>query len=272
MEYSKPTAKVILDSTNPYTGTRITTFEGRMHRFILPEKNAHRAHSRNSASSRAIPITKQIERVLNDLAMPLHWGKNQAGMSAREELPPELISECQKEWLKARDNAVESAQRLTKLGLHKQVINRLLEPFMWHTIVFTTTEIQNFFNQRCHPDAQPEMQAFANAVRDSYISSTPISRHYHIPYIVDGYTEEEENIEELTKIGVARCARTSYLSHDGKIDVDKDLELYEKLRTANPPHLSPFEHVAVCSPKASRFANFNDWISIRYIMENTQEN
>lgn len=244
--------------------------EGEFENFVANGIVVH--NSRNSASSRAIPVSKQIEKVLNDPAMPLYWGANQAGMSAREELTPETILQCQEEWLKARDNAVETVRNLTKLNLHKQLTNRIIEPFMWHIVVFTTTEIDNFFSQRVHPDAQPEMQALAREIKRAYSESIPKLRTYHIPYIDFDYDiiDNEHDMSVLMKVGIARCARTSYLSHDGKIDVAKDLELFDKLNTAKPPHLSPFEHVAIADMTGGSFGNFDNWVSIRYFKETVE--
>jgi len=136
---SKPTASVIADSTSP-SRTRLTTLEVRLHRFVLAELNTHRVFSRNSASSRAIPIAKQIERVLTDPAVPLEYGSKRTGMQAGPPLDGDALVEAQQVWLAARDSAVAAAQDLLRLGVHKQVANRLLEPFMWHTVIVSSTD------------------------------------------------------------------------------------------------------------------------------------
>jgi len=136
-------ARVLLDSTSP-AGIRLTTLEVTFPRFVLAEFNTHRLFSRNSASSRAIPTSKLIERVLKDPAIPLEWGKNKAGMSASDVLSPDLAQEAEHVWLGARDAAVANAQRLLDLDVHKQELNRLLEPFLWHTVIVSATEWKNF--------------------------------------------------------------------------------------------------------------------------------
>ena len=230
-------AKIIADSISP-DGVRLTTMECTFHRFILAELNTHRAFSRNSASSRAIPIEKQIERVKENPAMPIYWGANQKGMQAHNELSGEDIGYSKQCWDEANYQARLQAIRLDGTGLHKQLVNRLLEPFMWHTAIITATDWDNFFHQRCHPDAQPEMKALADAMQIAYFSHEPRLVNYgdwHLPYTSDlewelfqlGYNRE--TIEPLKRVSVARCARVSYLTQDGKRDIEEDLKLFERL-------------------------------------------
>lgn len=256
-------ATIIADSIS-HAGHRLTTMEVTLHRFVLSEFNTHRAFSRNSSSSRAIPIAKQIERVLENPAVPISFGKNQKGMQAGDEIDnPEVAREA---WLKARDSAVEHAQHLAALGVHKQTVNRLLEPFMWQTIIVSATEWQNFFSQRCSPLAQPEIRLAAEAMRTAYESSTPVEifkGEWHTPYI----TREEEAIlsmEERKQISVARSARVSYLNHDGVRDLEADFNLYNRLVSANPPHYSPMEHVAT---PGDGLGNFEGWKQLRHVLE-----
>jgi thymidylate synthase ThyX len=270
----QPSAKVICDSINE-SGNRLTTLEIVMHRFVLAEFNTHRIFSRNSASSRAIPIEKQIKKVLEDPAIPVYWGKNQKGMQAEEELTEDQQKLAMFEWLLARDNAVDFAYHLLNIGVHKQITNRLLELFMWHTAIVSATEWDNFFKQRCSPLAQPEIQAVAYAIRDAINGNIPKELKYgdwHLPYIkfeeIDKYS-----LEIFKKMSVARCARVSYLTHDGVRDVYKDVEMYERLTTANPPHASPFEHVATpyseteMIPEMNKMrGNFKGWKQLRHIV------
>lgn len=275
-----PSAKVICDSINEQ-GNRLTTLEVVMHRFVLAEFNTHRVFSRNSASSRAIPVQKQIDKVLNDPAIPLSWGKNQKGMQAEEEIS-ELHQRMAKDrWIKARDNAVFEVKELMELGVHKQIADRLLEPFMWHTAIVSATEWDNFSSQRCSPLAQPEIQAPAYAIREAINNSTPALLQvgdWHLPYIdlnleLHKHAQHHSDaVERCKKVSVARCARVSYLTHDGKRDVQEDLNMYERLATANPPHASPFEHVATphCSPEdydhEPILGNFKGWHQLRHIV------
>lgn len=261
-----PSAKVVLDSISP-AGDRLITFEGTMHRFVLAEFNTHRAFSRNSASSRAIPVKKQLDRVMHDPAIPVEWGKNQAGMQANELLSDLDAQAAMDWWYGARDHAVRAVFFLDRLGLHKQVANRLLEPFMWHTVVFTTTMagLENFFAQRCtrfSPLAQPEMRAFADAVFEAYELSSPTlicDDEWHTPYIQSD--EQHLVVQDKMFVSAARCARVSYLTHDGVRDLVKDLDLYDKLISAKPAHWSPLEHVAT---PGEGLGNFEGWVQLRH--------
>lgn len=281
---TKPTAKVIADSINS-EGDRLLTVEATMHRFVLAEFNTHRAFSRNSASSRAIPVSKQLAKIQSDPAMPVEFGTNKTGMQADDPLSGLYADQASYHWLKARDAAYLATQRLSvDLNVHKQVANRMLEPWMWHTVIFSTTELDNFFEQRCSELAQPEIRVVAEAVRDAVNVSTPeqISQNgWHLPYV----QEDEKNldIDVKKKISVARCARVSYLTHDGSRNVEKDLELYERLVTAEPPHWSPLEHVATPDLKNKSFVsngsetfavptlgNFVGWRQMRHDICNLQ--
>ncbi len=253
-------AKIIEDSISP-DGVRLSTIEACIARSTLAELNTHRDFSRNSASSRAIPVEKQLERVKNDPFIPLHWGKNQPGMSADEELEGEEREEAITEWLTARDRAVESADELMKLDVHKQVTNRILEPFMWHTVIITATQWNNFFALRRSSKAQPEIHAAADAIWDAMKASTPKYvdfGEWHLPYIQDD-EREVLDLGDLVQISSARCARVSYLTHAGVRSIDKDLELYQDLVT--PGHMSPMEHPAtpVEHHPNSFYGNFKGW-------------
>lgn len=242
-------AKILCDSVSPH-GVRLTTFEVTMPRIVLAELNTHRAFSRNSASSRAIPVEKMIQRLYEDPYVPSSWGKNQKGMQAGEELsvPDQMLA--QSYWLGARDEAVSMARKLLELGVHKQLTNRLLEPFMWHTVIITSTEWSNFFHLRNHPMAHPDIQVPAKMMQELYESQQPRNvgiGDWHLPLVFD-----EDRIEAidghdpgwglLVKLSAARCARVSYLTHDGKRDLSEDLKLYDRL--VGPGHMSPLEHPA----------------------------
>ena len=238
-------AKIITDSVSE-VGDRLTTMEVTFPRMVLGEFNTHRAFSRNSASSRAIPVEKQLQRILNDPFIPVWWGRNQSGMQADHELVGHDLEQAKAQWLAARDSAVDHVRRLLELGLHKQITNRLLEPFMWHTVIVTATEWSNFFALRANPMAQPEIRVIAEMMRDLYDESEPAlvkGGEWHLPLI---QPEERDGVfefsEEARKISAARCARVSYLTHDGKRDLEADLRLYDRLAGAG--HMSPFEHVA----------------------------
>lgn len=260
-------AKVLEDSISP-CGHRLTTFEVNLHRFMLPELNTHRALSRNSASSRAIPVSKQLAQVRDNPAMPVSWPHEQSGMQGGSELDGHERWAAKQEWLDASRNAANTAELMHELGVHKSVTNRLLEPFMWHKVIISATDLDGFFEQRCSPLAQPEIRVAAELMRDALEASEPKHlgyREWHTPLIQpdedDDFWRHASNEllmahedwaspDELRKrVSVARCARVSYLTHDGQRDVMKDLELYDRLVSANPPHWSPLEHVATpCVP------------------------
>ena len=267
----QPTAKIILDSFSPNTFSRLTTVEAKIHRFVLAELNTHRVFSRNSASSRAIPVKKMLDRAINDPAIPLSWGRNQKGMSASDVLSPAEAAQCEKEWLIARDNAVNSVLKLNgELNLHKQVANRLLEPFQWHVVIISATEWDNFFWQRCDPNAQPEMQAAAYAIQKAYYENNEIQvldfDQWHTPYVQASEVAEFEP-EMLKKVSVGRCARVSYLNHDGVRDVEADLNLYQRLVNEENQHWSPLEHVATPAHPGERTGNFKGWRQLRSFKE-----
>lgn len=229
-------------------------------------------NSRNASSSRAIPIEKMLEQVEVSPAMPIHWGKNQPGMQAREEV--RNIGLAKFDWRLASQSAVAKARVLRIGGLHKQIINRVLEPFQWIKVIVTATEWQNFFDLRRHPDAQPEIQELAHQMKKAMDSSSPdVLEHgeWHLPYVnkdnfVTYFREVDEDnkqvtgfqLEEAIKCSVARCARVSYLNHDNtNPNVDKDIALADMLLEAG--HMSPFEHQAT---PMKRYAWFDEnWVT-----------
>ena len=271
-----PTAEIIADSING-SGDRLTTFVLTYHRMIHSEFMTHRMLSKNSSSSRAIPAEKMIKLVESQEVYPLHWGKNQKGMSAREELEGGALLAARHWWKAAREEAIARAKVGIQIGLHKQIINRILEPFSSITVICSGTEYQNFFAQRCHPDAQPEIQALANKMKLAYDASKPLELPdgaWHIPLITDeewvcGFkaTAETNELETMIKIAVGRCARVSYLNHDGDRNITDDIKLHDRLLTSKPAHLSPFEHVAIALPDSEKRANFRGWESYRFRLE-----
>jgi hypothetical protein len=225
--------------------------------------------SRNSASSRAIPVSKMLSKVRDTPAEPLWWGKNQSGMQANEELVGDVLVAVQEEWRCARVDALRHAKNLSDLGLHKQCANRRIEADLWTTVIISATELDNFFHQRCHWAAQPEMRMPAEAMKEAYDASTPVlvqEGQWHLPYLQ--LDEQGIDLETQKQICVARCARVSYLTHDGKRDIDKDLELFGKLTHRESPnepvHFSPLEHVA--TPGFSS-GNFKGWTQFRAFFE-----
>ena len=235
--------KIITDSLSP-EDVRLTTFEITFPRMVLAEFNTHRVFSRNSASSRAIPVEKQLAKVLEDPFIPIYWGRNQKGMQAAEELSPEDQVKAVAKWLWARDAAVFAVKALQELDVHKQTSNRLLEPFMWHTVIVTATEWSNYFHLRHNLMAQPEIHRIAEMMDKDYAASTPQQLDYgqwHLPYVrPEEHTELA--LEQLIKLSAARCARVSYLTQDGIRDNEADYTLYNRLLQGG--HMSPYEHPA----------------------------
>ena len=253
-------ARVVCDSIGPH-GIRLITIEVTYPRFVHSELLTHRVFSRNSSSSRAIPIEKMIQRVISDPVMPVSWGKNQRGMQAGADLSGDELAAAQIAWLRGRDAAVETARAMATAGLHKQVVNRVLEPWMWITTLITATEWDNFFAQRCHPDAQPETRVAAELIRGAMAASVPTHRRWHMPYITAD--DDEFDLGSLPALSVARCARVSYLTHDGKRDPEADLDLHGRLIKARPPQWSPFEHVAEVAQTTDFIGNFRGWRQYR---------
>lgn len=263
-------AKVIADSINRL-GYRLTTLELNMHRFILAELNTHRVLSRNSASSRAIPVRKMIETVLESPAIPIEFGTAKKGMQAGPPLEGKDAEIAKGIWIDASRSACVHAEELLAMGVHKQVVNRILEPFLPHRVIVSATEWENFFAQRCSPLAQPEINALACAIRDAMKASEPKVLHFeewHMPYITE---EDREQLDKLecVQVSAARCARVSYLNHEGKRDIQADIALFLKLISAEPPHWSPLEHVA-CPYGRIAEKNFRGWTQLRWFCEENQ--
>jgi thymidylate synthase ThyX len=261
-------ARILLDSRSP-AGVRLTTMEVRYPRFIHSEVMTHRNFSRNSASSRALPIRKMIDSVRAEPAMPLWWGRNQSGMQAREQIADDARALAEAEWRHALADALSHAERLaaSDINLHKQLVNRILEPFAWITVIITATEWSNFFTQRMHEDAQPELKHIAEMMFQAYRASTPRvvgEGEWHTP-LIQPDEEAALPVETRLMISVARSARVSYLSHDGARDHAKDIELYERLVGGGANgHWSPFEHVATPLPSRDEWSgNFRGWDQYR---------
>lgn len=242
-------AKVIEDSIGP-TGQRLTTMQVRFHRFILSEFNTHRVFSRNFSSSRAIPTQKLIDQVRNDPAMPVFWGKNQPGMQSREELVGGPRHAAEMRWRSAAAAAAANAQDMLAFGLHKQITNRVLEPFLYVTGIVTSSAWDNWEMLRAHPDAQPEIYHLAISMKEAREASTPrelAEGEWHLPYVSAEERAQitSEDPQILQKISAARCCRVSYLKHDGtNPSIEDDLRLFEQLAGSVPIHASPLEHQA----------------------------
>jgi thymidylate synthase ThyX len=201
---------VLADSVAP-NGSRLFTVEATYPRFVHSELMTHRQFSRNAASSRAIPVEKTLARVWDEPATPISWGKNQKGMQAEEELLGVDLGFARSYWTEARNKAAQQADKMVKMGVHKQIVNRLLEPFVWMTTIISATDWANFFALRCHRDAQPEIREIADRIRYAYTYNATQARS---PYKAAGTcrscTREERRAltrrELLRKLSVPLAA------------------------------------------------------------------
>lgn len=283
-------AEIIADSINS-KNCRLTTFVLRFPRMILAELNTHRVLSKSSASSRAIPFAKMLEAVKNDPFIPIKFQKDHKGMQGTEYYEGAEHDQCVSDWLKARDMAVAAATSFTH-PVTKQLRNRLLEPFMWHTVILTGTEFGNFFALRAHKDAEIHMEQLAYRMLEAYNDSTPKSLkpgQWHTPF-GDRIDEErltkchKERVDlcvkgsmqevvanaynylvwDKIKIAIARCARSSYNNFEGKDDYNADIALCDRLFGQVPRHLSPTEHVAEALDTNESIGNFKGFKQYRY--------
>lgn len=258
-------------------GRRLITFQLRYPRFIHAELMTHRVFSRNASSSRAIPVLTMLKEIINDPAMPVYWGANERGMQAKQELTGFRRWAAEKIWRAARYPAVALAYAAYKIGLHKQLANRICEPWAHINVLVSATEYQNWFNLRTHEDAQPEIRELANLMDLARWVNSPkrlLPGQFHLPYVSDA----ERNTygpENSLKVSVARCARVSYLTHDQKApEFEKDLALYDRLVGSTPLHASPAEHQATPDPfneYPDLHGNFVGWIQHRKTLPNEFE-
>lgn len=260
-------AKIISDSISS-VGKRITTFVLKYPRYIHSELMTHRAFSKNASSSRAIPMSKIIKQVITDPVIPIHFGANKVGMSANNELTGLRRIVAKYLWLGARWPAALFAYAMKLVGLHKQIGNRILEPWMYIHVVLTGTEFDNFYSLRCDKEhAHPDIYMLAEKMLEAHNNSIPELTKVHLPFVLD-----EEKVmydgDTLISISAARCCRISYLNHDNsKPNVQKDIELCNTLKGNG--HRSPFEHQAFSlQDKEECSGNFVGWLQYRKTLEN----
>lgn len=274
-------AEIIADSLGG-NGCRLTTFVLKFPRIVLAEFNTHRMISKNSASSRAIPFKKMLEMVQENPFIPLGFQADHKGMQGTVYLEGEELENARTNWLLSRDAAVIHATRLNDMGVTKQLCNRLLEPFLYHTVIATGTDWENFFALRAHPAAEIHIADLAHKMLGVYNNSEPnrmMIGDYHIPFgdkiddervrdivieqnrdvgVIDGYTQERQ---VKTKIATARCARVSYMNFEGKDDYEADIKLHDDL--ASMGHWSPFEHCARYKGTQEFYGNFKGFMQYR---------
>lgn len=292
---------IVADSVSP-DGIRLTTFQLRYWRPIHSELMTHRVFSRNAGSSRARPSQKIIRQVYENPWGPIHWGANEPGMQANSELSPETMADAKLDWHRAAQHAADVAESLVELGAHKQIVNRLLEPFTYIDVLVTATDFANWFALRDHADAQPEIRQLAQLMRVEYDRSVAEELQpgeWHLPYItgkdwqdVQRLCQEgritrdmpsyDEMLEYVRKISVARCARVSYKAFDGTVaPIEKDIALFDQLLVSQPLHASPAEHQATPDVMVdtgfmgvhswrnqSLHGNFRGWCQYRKMLPN----
>ncbi len=244
-------ARTLVDSE--INNNRITTFEITFPRFISEQLLTHAMLRRNAGSLRATPTYKLYEACTVE---PLVWGSNRPGMQAGSELTGLRLAIAQNSWRFSRYVSLLCARIMHRAGLHKEECNRILTPYLWQTYVITSNEYgwNNFFNQRCDPHAQPEIQKLAYLMRGEYEHSQPFDQYHHIPYdplfeedfSYDNYSfARQKNLSILAlrkAISIARIARVSYYNHGSNtVDYNKDLALLSTLESGK--HYSPFDHV-----------------------------
>lgn len=262
-------AKVIAHSA--HQGKEIVTFQLVYPRWVHGEVMTHRVFSRNSMSSRAVPVAKMLDQVRTSPAKPIRWGLNQPGMQATDQnLEGAALEKANEIWERVANACAEGAAELAALGLAKQWANRPLEAFQWMRTIVTATEWDNFYALRCHPDAQPEFQHLAGLMRAAHEASTPEYLQvgqWHLPYVLEH--EKTLPLKDLRKVSAARCARVSYLTHDGQNpSIEADLALFDRLAAGKPIHASPLEHQA--TPYGLGSGNFKGWMQFRHLWENQQ--
>jgi hypothetical protein len=293
-------AKIIADSINP-RGVRITTYELIYPRIIHGEFMTHRQFSRNAASSRAIPVKAMLDLIEKDPAMPVHWGMNQPGMQAEKELDENTKEAVKALWLEAARQAVSIARVMDDMKVHKQVVNRITEPFQHMRTVMTTTEKANWYWLRDHKDADPTIAALAYAMKVAEEASEPEYLEigqWHVPYVkteiwynrdftpksLQSYYDEngvEITLEQALKISASCCAQSSF--RKAETSLEKAENVFSRLIESEPVHASPVEHQAMCFDDRYYWpdgvthrdkegvywsGNFRDWIQYRQLIPN----
>lgn len=297
-------ARIVADSISSVSGDRLRTFEVEFPRFILPEVNTHRMLSKNTSSTRAIPVDRAIELVLDNPAAPIHWGENNPGMVSNRELDPTRKEAARGVW-QAVINAVVAHVRVmsSKVGIngHKQWAGRWLETASFVKMVISGTELANWYYLRDHADAQPEIRELARVMLEAETLSTPTTLQpgeWHLPYVTvrDGRYfsgEDEIDLETAKQISASCCAQTSYRRNDDSVEkarkVFKMLNVGPVEERTGPPHSSPLEHqgtpIGELTEKtldklpegvthltrdgAPWSGNFKGWVQHRQIVPNT---
>ena len=249
-------ATVLAHSIAAASGIRFLSFEIEYPRFILAELNTHRMLSKNSSSSRAIPIKAMHDAIRSNTARPIHFGKNQPGMQAAEELDQASKESVIRVWDAARDSAIALSAVLSDIGAHKQIANRVTEPYQMMKTVLSGTEFANLKWLRHHSDAQPEFYELLDVMIDAENNSSPVELYpgeWHLPYVEAernqfgaleyfSATREPISLFDAKKISASCCAQTSYRKNDDSLE--KAQMVFARLIESQPCHSSPVEHQA----------------------------
>lgn len=270
------------------------------------ERTALQDLSKSSASSRAIPFSRMVEAVRNDPYIPERWSKGGPGMQESGWLEDlDAISKVRASWLAGRDMMIEVATKMHEFGVHKQDVNRLLEPWGWVRQIVTGTEWNNFFALRTDKDAHPAFRKIARMMYLAKRASTPRALNYgewHVPYVGQGYLEKlAEGLKvtqppaqyqpsvssafrslttasaQVLKISAARCAWVSYdppgvenYTHE------RAFATFDKLIGGRLKHVSPTEHQGTpmdmdCESIRPEYrSNLSGWLQARKLI--TREN
>lgn len=255
-------ATILADSITP-DGVRLTTLELVYPRFIHSEFMTHRVFSKNAASSRAIPWKRMKQMLRDNPAVPASWRMNEGGMQGFTVANESITQEAEQIWLGLMEQAIASADKMDALGIHKQVVNRMVEPWVHMKTVMTGVYFDNFEVLRDHEMADPTIDALAKAIKAARAASTPKQLavgEWHLPYITEDDLAEL-GIENAKKVSAARCARVSYNNMSGKrSSFDEDTELFGRLLVDQPIHASPAEHQATPDWKdAGDYQNRHRW-------------
>lgn len=295
---NKISAEIILGSENEL-GNKIVTWKLTFPRIILAEFNTHRMVSKNSASSRAIPFQTLLKRVKEEPFIPIKWLSEHTGMQGFEELNDRGKELAESAWLLARNRAVEQAEYLDSIKVSKQFVNRLLEPWMWHTVIATGTDWENFFALRAHHMAEIHIQDLAYKMLEEY-NKYEFQKlkpgEWHIPfddkidevelYELSNYKTktgivsseiEDFKIEQQglrVKISVGICAGISYGRIKEKIDIADMIDLHDSLVIRpysgkrgtrdflDPIHASPTEHQAKAFGGEDYYSSMEDGLGL----------
>jgi hypothetical protein len=275
--------EVVLHSISE-AGKEIITFLVDHPRIVHAEELKHRQFSYSAASSRAIPSAKMAEQLTG---MPVSFGKNQGGMQAGEE-HSELVQYTdadfgytvmnavspQRAWEVAKENAIRMSNAFADAGYHKQVYNRLTEPFQMIRVLVTATETDNFYWLRNDKAADPTLQEQARCMQEAHKLSTPQvlkAGQYHLPFVESLLSSDDSglqyfyeiesavgttdylSLEDAIKVSCARCAATSFRNEN--YGLEKSLQVYDRLVNGDKVHAGALEHCA--TPMEQPFATYS---------------